>query len=199
MKVLALIGPSGSGKTSLLRELHRHGVVEVTPSWTTRPPRSHEIGDDVGHRFVAREQFSKLELQGFFLEVVELFGFRYGLPDIKSPSNGRIPAISVRASLLDLVSTHFPNNIVYQIESSLELVRDRIGAREAPPAETQIRLQSYGDELSLGRQLCHRTFRALDPVSEVAEKVIRAIEVDFHSNSADGFTVRTMADESQRT
>jgi len=179
MKVLVFIGPSGSGKSTLIRELHLREIVEVMPSWTTRPRREDEAGGDIDHRFVTDGEFSKLHDDGYFLEAIEMFGFRYGLPPISSPRNGRIPAILVRAPLLDLVSKHFPNHVIYQIESSLEAVSQRMEARQIPRSEMEGRLSAYADELALGRQICHRLFDTSDPLAEVADEVERAIAEDF--------------------
>jgi guanylate kinase len=179
MKVLVIIGPSGSGKSTLIRELHRREIVEVMPSWTTRPRREDESGGDFDHRFVTDEEFSKLHDDGYFLEAIDMFGFRYGLPAVTPPQNNRIPAILVRASLLGLVSIHFPNHVIYQIESSLEAVSQRLEARQIPRSEREGRLRGYADELALGRQICHRRFDTSDQLAEVTDAVERAIAEDF--------------------
>lgn len=153
------------------------------PSWTTRPRRAQEAGEDIDHRFVTEEQFQDLEQSGYFLEVVEMFGFRYGLPPI-SPSD-KIPAILVRAPLLGMVSTHFPDHVVYQIESSLDAVRERLRERQGSRREIEERLQSYADELTLGRALCHRRFdTSEDQPVELIDTVERAIAEDFRMTAA---------------
>ena len=184
MKVLVFIGPSGSGKSTLLRDLHRRGLVEATPSWTTRPRREEEVSDDIEHRFVSDREFSELQSDGFFLEAIEMFGFRYGLPTVEPSPGNSVPAFSVRASLLDLVSIHFPNNVVYQIECDLESVKKRVEARQLPPAEVQDRLQRYADELALGRRLCNRVFDTSFPPQHVAAAVERAISEDFQTQGS---------------
>ena len=179
MRILVFVGPSGSGKSTLIRELHRRGIVEVMPSWTTRPRRDDEAEEDVDHLFVGNEDFDELEKASHFLETVELFGFRYGLPAINPSSVDRIPAISVRAHLLDLVAEHFPDHVVYQIESRLEVARERITRRGGSRLEMEARLDSFTAELAFGRARCSRSFDTSDPSADVAGAVERAIEEDF--------------------
>ena len=179
MKVLVFIGPSGSGKSTLLRELYRRGEILPTPSWTTRPRRRDEADDLIDHRFVTARRFSQLQEEGFFLEVIEMFGFRYGLPPVQPPVDERIPVISVRAELLDLVSKHFPDHVVYQFESTLQTASERVEARQSPALDVERRLRAFDDEVALGRLLAHRRFDTSGPLSELADLVGSAIAEDF--------------------
>lgn len=179
MKVLVFIGPSGTGKSTLLRALHRDGVIDVVPSWTTRPRRNEETGGDIDHRFVGSAEFDELEGRGYFLEVIEMFGFRYGLPAVGPPKNGKVPAILVRAPLMELVVKHFPDHVVYQVEASLEDVRERLQSRRMPHTEMEARLAAFREELSLGRQLSDRRMDTSGPLSEVLSEARRAIAEDF--------------------
>jgi guanylate kinase len=178
VKVLVFIGPSGSGKSTLIRELHARGVVEVMPSWTTRPQRHDEAGEGLDHRFVGEAEFGQLERAGFFLEAVEMFGFRYGLPAPSAPRPGSVPAIVVRAPLLELVAKHFPDHLVYQVESDLETVTRRLHSR----GETEIptRLAGYVGELDLGRECACRIFDTGGLPDDVVDDVKWAVEEDFH-------------------
>ncbi len=184
MKILVLIGPSGSGKSTLVHELRRRGTVELTASWTTRPPRMDEEIGDSDHHFVSDEEFGKLEDDGFFLEVALLFGSRYGLPAIAAAENGAIPAILVRAPLLDLVAKHFPDHVTYQIESSFDVIGSRLHSRQIPEPEMEERLRSYAGEVALGRRLCHRRIDTSLPLAQVADAVEDAIAEDFLQESA---------------
>ena len=179
MKVLVFIGPSGAGKSTLLRALHFEGVIEAFPSWTTRPRRSEEAGGDIDHRYVSIEEFHELEERGYFLEAIEMFGFRYGLPAIDPPPDHKVPAILVRVSLLDLVVKHFPDHFVYHVESSFDHVRARLGSRRMPPREMEERLAAYRKECSLGREVSDRRLDTSDSLSEVLSAARRAIAEDF--------------------
>ena len=56
--IYLIVGASGSGKTSLVTELEKRYGYKSIPSYTTRPPR-HE--SELGHTFVTKEEFDKLE------------------------------------------------------------------------------------------------------------------------------------------
>lgn len=178
MRTLVFIGPSGSGKSTLVHELERRGIVEVTASWTTRPPRTDE-GVHADHHFVTEKGFDELTASGFFLEVVEMFGSRYGLPELAPPDEGAVRAIVVRAPLLDLVANHLPDHVTYQIESNLDIVEERLRSRRVPEAEIQDRLRSYAGEVALGRHLCHRRFDTSLSLAHVVAAVEDAIAEDF--------------------
>jgi guanylate kinase len=179
MKVLVLVGPSGAGKSTLLRALHDDGVIEAIPSWTTRPRRAEEAGGDIDHRYVSIEEFDEAEGRGHFLEAIEMFGFRYGLPAIVPSPDHKVPAISVRASLLDLVVKHFPDHVVYHVESSFDHVRARLKSRGMPRREREERLAAYRKECSLGREVSDRRWDTSGPFSEVLSAALRAIAEDF--------------------
>lgn len=188
MRVLAFIGPSGSGKSTLVRALHDQGLIQLTPSWTTRPARAEELRGTLEHRFVDEAEFDELVTTDFFLEVVRLFDlpYRYGLPRLPLASELRapIPAIMVRASLLPLVARHFPDHLVYQIEDTFEHARDRLQARRVLDQTTGLelgtRLEGYEGERLLGREVARRTFVNRTTIAELVEEVSGAIAADFN-------------------
>jgi guanylate kinase len=78
--MLVLSSPSGAGKTTLTRMLTRDDSdVELSVSWTTRPPREGEI-DGVHYTFVTKEQFRNERADNGFLEWAEVHGNLYGSP-----------------------------------------------------------------------------------------------------------------------
>ena len=70
--------PSGAGKTTLCRRVMAElGKIEFSVSYTTRPPRGHEVeGKD--YHFVSREVFDTKISEGDFLEWADVHGKRYG-------------------------------------------------------------------------------------------------------------------------
>ncbi|MCX6729820.1 MAG: hypothetical protein NTV95_04265 [Candidatus Saccharibacteria bacterium] len=179
--LLVVIGPSGSGKSSAVQELSRRGIVEVTPSWTTRPPRKGETSSTIEHKFVSEEEFNKQDSQGLFLEVVQLFNlpYRYGIPRLRQPKSGRIPLIMLRANLLPLLPKHYSNGIIYQIEDELSKVEDRLRKRQADGEQQGSRLQDYKKEVGLGRQSAHRVFTNDTDLGLLADAIETAIFEDF--------------------
>jgi guanylate kinase len=70
--------PSGAGKTSLVNALlEREPDIELSVSYTTRPPRNGEL-DGREYRFVSREAFLAMASRGEFLESAEVHGNFYG-------------------------------------------------------------------------------------------------------------------------
>lgn len=156
-KLLVIIGPSGAGKSTIVNRLIQEGIVELTPSYTTRPSRKQAV-HDLDHVFVDDERFNQLERDGFFLNTASLFGlpYRYGLPSIETDDMSRIPAIVLRASLLTKLSAHYENPVIYQIEATEETVRQRLIRRGDKPDEINKRLTDYNKEIEAGRAVAHR-------------------------------------------
>jgi len=70
--------PSGAGKTSLVNALlEREPDLELSVSFTTRPPRPGEV-DGREYHFVSRETFLMMAGRGEFLERAEVHGNLYG-------------------------------------------------------------------------------------------------------------------------
>lgn len=177
--LLIIIGPSGSGKSTAIRKLHAQGLIELTPSWTTRPPRPGEIEGSIEHCFVNDKEFSKKVKEGFFLEVVTLFGlpYRYGLPKIVASQPKHIPTIMLRAKLIFLVPKHYSRYVIYQIEDEFERVKERLG-RKVRGNELGSRLVDYEPEISMGRKLANRVFYN-DTVDSLVSKIKKALHKDF--------------------
>jgi len=76
--LFVISAPSGAGKTSLVHALLQTNLqIDLSVSYTTRPPRAGEI-DGKDYHFVSREQFLAMAAQGEFLESAEVYGNLYG-------------------------------------------------------------------------------------------------------------------------
>ncbi|MEZ5652422.1 MAG: guanylate kinase [Burkholderiaceae bacterium] len=73
-----VVAPSGAGKTSLVRALlDQHAGLQLSISYTTRPPRPGEVnGRD--YVFIDRHEFERHREAGEFLEWAEVHGNLYG-------------------------------------------------------------------------------------------------------------------------
>lgn len=179
--ILIVVGPSATGKTSAIEILHNKGIIEVTPTWTTRPRRSDEDKRTVEHRFVDNEKFDDLLEEGFFLETSTMFGldYRYGLPKVAIPYEAHsVPTIMLRSSLLDRAYVYFKNNKVYHIEDSFDHVYERLQARKAEGEKLGTRLQDYQKEVKDGRRLADRVFINRG-IEDMVEEIEQAIKEDF--------------------
>jgi len=76
-KLFILSAPSGTGKTTISRRLQQDGIIRVSVSHTTRPPRPTEK-EGVSYFFVRRDEFQHILKTGGFLEWAEVYGHLYG-------------------------------------------------------------------------------------------------------------------------
>lgn len=79
-KLFIISGPSGAGKGSVIQKAREIGPdIKTTISVTTRPKRPGEK-DGVDYHFVTEEDFDDKVKKGYFVEWVELYGYKYGTP-----------------------------------------------------------------------------------------------------------------------
>lgn len=176
---LVIIGVSASGKSTVARRLHHDGVIHLTPSWTTRPPRPDEREGCPEHRFVTEGEFEALVHAGFFLEVAELFDlpYRYGLPRIEESSGTARSAIMLRAELIGHVRRHYSRPVIYQFDVSDDVMAERLGRRDEE--RLGMRFDGARAERDLGKSVATRTFLNASTVDELVEEVRAAISQDF--------------------
>lgn len=73
-----VVAPSGAGKTSLVNAMLRDDAgIQLSVSWTTRPPREGEVSGREYH-FVTRREFERMLREDEFLEHAEVYGNLYG-------------------------------------------------------------------------------------------------------------------------
>jgi guanylate kinase len=176
--LLAVIGPSGAGKSTAVQALADAGVVDVNPSWTTRPPRPGEVERCVEHRFVTEAEFDALERAGFFVESVRMFGLahRYGLPPVRRAAAGAVPLVMLRVPHLGLLRRLHDLPLVYQVEDSRERVAARLLRRDG---ELGTRLRDYEAEVALGRAEADRVFVNDRDAEALVTAIRQAIVADF--------------------
>lgn len=125
--------PSGAGKTSLVGAmLATTPGVDLSVSYTTRPPRPGEVNGKDYH-FVSRETFLAMAKHGDFLESAEIYGNLYGT----SQSWIRTATASGRDILLEIdwqgaaqVRRAFPGCIgIFILPPSIEVLEKRLKGR----------------------------------------------------------------------
>jgi ribose 1,5-bisphosphokinase PhnN len=168
---LVLIGPSGAGKSSLALELSHRGVVEVVPTWTTRPRRPDEPLGCVNHRFVDPFTFAAAEQRGMFAGTLELFGHRYGLPLLVAGPHGRRPAVVVRAVALGELRRRYRELEVVQVEAPPERIRATLAARGTTTTEFRRRFACLDEEVLAGRVLADHVVVNDTTVADLADRV----------------------------
>lgn len=179
--ILAFIGPSAAGKSSVIAALTKRGLLVVTPTWTTRPPRAGEAETSLEHVFVSEKEFTIKDQAGFFIKTGELFNlpYRFGLPTLASTTTRHISTVVLRAALIKEFTNVFPNTTVYQITDSAERVRSRLLTRQSSGERLAERLMEYQQEVIHGGQLASRTFMNDSTVNKLADTIAEAIRRDF--------------------
>ena len=77
-RLYVVAAPSGGGKTSLISALLKKDErVQLSVSYTTRPPRPGEV-DSVHYHFVDEDSFQTLIDRKAFLEYASVFDYHYG-------------------------------------------------------------------------------------------------------------------------
>lgn len=179
--VLIIIGPSGAGKSTIIRHLYEKGLIRINPTWTTRPPRPNEETEGIEHKFVSEEKFNDKLLEGYFLEVVEMFGlpYRYGVPKFRPSTPSKISLVMLRASLIPLLNKHYTTYTIYQIEDDLHKVKERLIARQQHGENMGTRLEDYEKEVQAGRKLAKRIFVNNQNSGQIATQIEKAMFEDF--------------------
>jgi guanylate kinase len=179
-RLLVIIGPSGTGKTTALQLLHEKGVIEVTPSWTTRPPRDDEAEGTLEHTFLDEKSFKEKADAGYFLETARLFDlpYQYGLPKLEKPEGSKAATVMLSAGLLPLMDKYYKNYTIYQIEDKPEKAAGRLQEREAAGHAMGSRFEDYQKEVADGRKRADRVFTNDGTLEELAGKIAEALIED---------------------
>jgi len=174
--VLVLIGPSGVGKSTLTGKLLKNSRVKFSlmPKYTTRPQRLIEKSTFSEDIFVSEAEFDKLDGQGFFIDTVQPFGlpYKYGLPWPTEHLGTVTHLVPLRAFVLDTFLKHFPDALIYQLEVSPDLAKQRMLNRGQKTVDIQARLKTFEQEILAGRKLAQRTLQNDSEIDNLADGII---------------------------
>lgn len=137
--LFTVVAPSGAGKSSLIAALlERNDGLDVSVSFTTRPPRAGEV-DGREYHFVTREKFETLIAADEFLEHAEVYGNLYGTSRnwIESRrSAGADVLLEIDWQGARSVKRIFPNMVyIYILPPSIEELQRRLIKRGKDSAE----------------------------------------------------------------
>ncbi len=147
-----MIGPGGVGKGTLARRVAQQDPgVALSRSWTTRPPRAGEHGDE--YVFVDREAFERAVDEGYFLEWAQFQGNLYGTPR-PNLEGGRDVLLEIEAQGAEQVRHEFADAVIILVRApSLSELEERLRARGDSEGHVRRRLASTASELSDGERL----------------------------------------------
>ena len=137
--LFTVVAPSGAGKSSLIAALlERNDGLDLSVSFTTRPPRAGEV-DGREYHFVTREKFETLIAADEFLEHAEVYGNLYGTSRnwIESRRNaGTDVLLEIDWQGARSVKRIFPNMVyIYILPPSIEELQRRLIKRGKDSAE----------------------------------------------------------------
>jgi hypothetical protein len=109
---------------------------------------------------------------------------RYGLPLLPDPSDGLVDAVILRAPFVEAFARrHGGDQLVYQIEDTVERARQRLALRGCPAAELAARLANHQHERLAGRRVAQRVFVNDQSLAVLVEAVAAALRDDLANHS----------------
>jgi len=190
--------PSGAGKTSLVNALlEREPDIELSVSYTTRPPRAGEE-DGREYHFVSRDVFLAMASRGEFLESAEVHGNLYGTSQSwinERRATGRDIVLEIDWQGAQQVRRLVPGAIgVFIVPPSLQILRKRLTARGQDSAEViERRLANAREEIGHVEEfdyvIINQTFdvAVVDLVSIVRAQRLKLItQLDRYSDLING-------------
>jgi guanylate kinase len=193
-----ICAPSGAGKTSLVNALlEREPDIELSVSYTTRPPRAGEE-DGREYHFVSRDVFLAMASRGEFLESAEVHGNLYGTSQSwinERRATGRDIVLEIDWQGAQQVRRLVPGAIgVFIVPPSLQILRKRLTARGQDSAEViERRLANAREEIGHVEEfdyvIINQTFdvAVVDLVSIVrAQRLKLVTQLDRYSELING-------------
>lgn len=176
--IVVLIGPGGVGKGTIAdRLVNRDDRLWLSRSWTTRPRRPEETGEE--YVFVDRATFEAAIAEGRFLEWAQFQGNLYGTPVPRAPVDLDV-LLEIETQGAEQVVRQNPDAVVVLIvPPSLEQLEARLRGRGDSEDHVARRLRSTPEELARGRQLARFEVvnddvgRASDEILSILEKLRR--------------------------
>jgi guanylate kinase len=151
--LLVLSAPSGGGKTTIAKMLLQgRDDLGYSVSATTRPKRPGER-DGVDYYFLTRDEFTRRQDSGEFLEWATYGGELYGT--LKSEierifSQGRYAVLDVEIEGARQIRRNFPNSLLLFVlpPSAEALVERLVGRKTEDPVLVRERIVRAADELA---------------------------------------------------
>ena len=169
-----LIGPGGVGKGTLARRLTEvDRRLWLSRSWTTRPRRATETGDE--YEFVDRATFERAIANHEFLEWAQFQGNLYGTP-IPRTTGGADVLLEIEVQGAEQVRRQYDDAVVFLIvPPSIDHLEHRLRERGDTDEHVDRRLASTPDELRAGGALASYVI-VNDDVERATAEILSILE-----------------------
>ncbi len=176
--IVVLDGASGVGKSTTAAELCSRGIVDATPTWTTRTPRPGEASTSYDHLFVSEEEFERHEAAGGFIDLQTLYGNRYGMPYPRKPAPGKEALIILKPQFIPRLLQHYPYARIHQIAASRQNTEDRMRQRGQTDGDIEERLRHHDRETAEAGRHAHIAFDNNGSIERTVAAVQEQIRLD---------------------
>lgn len=166
--VVVLSGPGGAGKGTVARAVAQADAdLVLSRSWTTRPPRAEDAGDD--YVFVDEPTFRARIDEDGFLEWAEFLGNLYGSPRPEAGSTADL-LLEIELQGARQVLERAPGStLILLLPPSEEEQAARLRARGDDEAHVAKRLAKGREEAAEGRKIAHYVVVNEDLETAIAE------------------------------
>lgn len=181
--VFIISAPSGSGKSTLVKRLlARVTGLMFSVSYTTRPPRGHEV-DGESYHFVRRDDFEDMIARGEFLEWADVFDNYYGthrsvLEEARRQDKDLVLDIDVQGAR-QLVEKIREAVTIFILPPSRQVLERRLRARDEDKDEViERRLRDAAEEIRRYRDYHYVLInRELAESDAILSSIVRAERV----------------------
>ncbi|MGL4996366.1 MAG: guanylate kinase [Deefgea sp.] len=148
--LFVVTAPSGAGKTTLVAALlAADSQVQLSISFTTRPPRAGEV-DGKDYHFVDRAEFERMIAAGELLEFAEVYGNYYGTSQVwinQVMENGRDILLEIDWQGAQQVRRIFPSAIgIFILPPCIDTLENRLRGRGKDSEEVIARRMAVAKE-----------------------------------------------------
>ncbi len=151
--IFLVVAPSGAGKSTLVNALlAKDTAIQLSVSYTTRPPRPGEV-DGREYHFVSVEDFRARRARGEFLESAEVHGHYYGTSRLwieERVRDGSDVLLEIDWQGARQVKAAFPHAIgIFILPPSIDALEKRLHKRgQDSPQVIARRLLAAGSEIA---------------------------------------------------